>query len=276
MKKFFANSLKSENFTPCNYRLVNVGVNISTSTFDAITKQVRKDYSLFFVDSGRIIVKSPNNADEIVEEGEFFMYFPNTSQNFYCEGNSKSKITLIFFMGSELDEIIKNLKLNEGKIITKPTSKAQEILQRLLDENVNKPLGYEVMSKGLLLNLLTTLARDRVSQISTNEIKPVLGNVMSVIDKINQNPHVSNKELASDLNISVDHFVRVFKDVFKKTPHQYKLEVIMEKAKKYLLSSNLKVSQIAEILGYNNGELYFNASFKKFVGLSPTEFRKKK
>ena len=97
--------------------------------------------------------------------------------------------------------------------------------------------------------------------------------MMTIIDIINQNPHISNKQLASTLNMSTDHFVRVFKNFFNTTPHQYKLDIIMNTAKSYLMASNLTVNQIAELLGYNNNSLYFNALFKKCVGVSPTDFR---
>ncbi len=273
MKEFFAVNSKNEVFTPCDYRLVNAGFDLNHTTFDTIIKRVRKDYYLFCVDSGRVIVQTSKNEYTIVEEGEFFIYFPNALQRFWHEGSSKVKKTWVNFMGFECDEIIKDLKINEGKITLKQPSIAQETLQKLLKEQVAKAPHYEVMCKSLLLQLLTLLARDKTSSDSTQEDKPIYGTMMAIVDIINQNPHASNKELASSLNMSTDHFVRIFKSFFKITPHQYKLGILMDSAKTYLASSNLTVNQIAELLGYNNDGLYFNASFKKFVGVSPTEYR---
>lgn len=272
MKEFFSTNSGGENFTPCNYRLVDVGFDVNNSTFDTIIKKVRLDYCLFCVESGRIVVQTKNSEHIVVEKGEFYLYFPNTSEHFLCEGSVKVKRTWVHFMGTECDELIKFLQIKEGKITVKQTSNAQEILKKLLDESVSKPIGYEVMCKSLLLSLLTTLARDKINlDSSVNE--ETHGTMMNILDLINKNPRISNKELASSLNTSVDHFVRIFKCFFKVTPHQYKLKIIMESAKNYLVSSNITVNQIAELLGYNSDGLYFNASFKKFTGVSPTEYR---
>jgi two-component system response regulator YesN len=45
-------------------------------------------------------------------------------------------------------------------------------------------------------------------------------------------------------------------------------------SKKLLLERNLKVYEIAELVGYNNVD-YFHKKFKKYVGESPAEYRKK-
>lgn len=273
MKEFLAISPKNEVFTPCEYRLVNVGFDLHATDFDALTDRTRSDYFLILVDSGRIIVELSKDNRVVVEKGEFFIYFPNTRQYFWHEGDTKVKKTWVHFMGFECDRIIKTLKITEGKITVKSTSRVYEILQKLLKESVAKVQGFEIMSKSLLLNLLVTLSRDKILDKTLSEEKPISGIMMQIIDIINKRPRISNQELASTLNMSTDHFVRVFKSLFKVTPHQYKLRVIMESAKKCLISSNLTVNQIAELLGYNSDELYFNASFKKFVGVSPTEFR---
>ncbi len=276
MKEFLAINPKNEDLSPCSYRLVNVGFDFNYKALDTIINRTRKDYYLFYVESGKIIVQLSKNDYETVEKGEFFIYFPNSAQRFWCEGDSKLKKTWVHFIGTECDEAIRSLKISEGKITVTATSKAHELLQKLLKENVTKTRGYEIMSKSLLLNLLATLSRDKTVSKNTTPVKPVPGTMMQIVNIINKNPRISNKNLASTLNMSTDHFVRIFKSLFNVTPHQYKINVIMETAKEYLVSSNLTINQIAELLGYNNDELYFNASFKKFVGVSPTEFRAQK
>jgi two-component system response regulator YesN len=46
----------------------------------------------------------------------------------------------------------------------------------------------------------------------------------------------------------------------------------MEKAKKLLMDSRYKITDISSKVGYNDGN-YFGKSFKKIVGISPSEFR---
>ncbi len=274
MREYLAKNKKTEIFTPCSFRLTNVGFSINNTNFDKKTKRTRKDYYLFYVDNGKVVVANDDGEYTVVEKGEFYIYFPSSPQNFWHEGSLNTKKTWISFMGSEIDELVASLGLKEGKISVAETSNAVLILHKILKEFIFKKPHYETMAKSMLLTLLTTLSRDSVSiKLSTD--KKAHGVMSTVIELINENPHISNSEIAEKINISADHFVRIFREFFKITPHQYKLNVLMENAKNYLTYSTLTVNQIAELLGYNNDGLYFNASFKKCTGLSPTEYKEK-
>ena len=48
----------------------------------------------------------------------------------------------------------------------------------------------------------------------------------------------------------------------------------VEKAKQLLLDTNLKIKDISALVGIED-QLYFNKIFKKEIGMSPREFRKK-
>ncbi len=47
----------------------------------------------------------------------------------------------------------------------------------------------------------------------------------------------------------------------------------VEQAKNLLKNSNMKISEIAEIVGYYD-QLTFSKMFKKLEGISPSEYRK--
>ena len=51
-------------------------------------------------------------------------------------------------------------------------------------------------------------------------------------------------------------------------------KVRIKHSKELLLNSNLKVYEISEKTGYKNVD-YFHTKFKKYVNMSPAEFRKK-
>ncbi len=53
---------------------------------------------------------------------------------------------------------------------------------------------------------------------------------------------------------------------------QYLARLRMEKAKELLNKTDLKISEIAERVGYEN-PLYFSSYFKKWVGLNPSEYK---
>ncbi len=70
---------------------------------------------------------------------------------------------------------------------------------------------------------------------------------------------------AKQCNLSKYHFIHLFKEYTGLSPYAYKTRIRIEKAKDLLSSTNLSISEISNILGYNNS-LYFSNLFKKTQG----------
>ncbi|MBL8991700.1 MAG: helix-turn-helix transcriptional regulator, partial [Spirochaetia bacterium] len=68
------------------------------------------------------------------------------------------------------------------------------------------------------------------------------------------------------------YFSARFKKQFGISPKQYFLLEKTELAKRYLLESELSVSEISERLGFANA-FHFSRLFKKHSGTSPAAFR---
>jgi AraC-like DNA-binding protein len=80
--------------------------------------------------------------------------------------------------------------------------------------------------------------------------------------------------LASSAHASPAHFSRTFKRAFGETPHQYLLTRRMERAKQLLRETDLSVTEVSLEVGFLSlGS--FSASFKRIVGTTPREFRRR-
>lgn len=84
--------------------------------------------------------------------------------------------------------------------------------------------------------------------------------------------HKSNHAAAH--NLSEGWFIQNFKQYTNSTPAQYLLSLRIHNAKVLLESTNYNVTEISNIIGYEN-PLYFSRIFKKQTGFSPSEYRKK-
>ena len=73
--------------------------------------------------------------------------------------------------------------------------------------------------------------------------------------------------------MSVSWFIRNFKEYTGTTPTQYILSLRISNAQSLLESTSYNVTEIANIVGYDN-PLYFSRLFKKQCGVSPSEFRR--
>lgn len=80
--------------------------------------------------------------------------------------------------------------------------------------------------------------------------------------------------LCDGINYSKNYVIYVFKNKYKVTPYQYFLDKKIDAAKTYLTHTNLSVGNIANTLHYADQQ-YFSSSFKKAMGCSPLEYRRK-
>lgn len=101
----------------------------------------------------------------------------------------------------------------------------------------------------VLDDILHYINHNYASNITLENIAPLFGYNSSYLGKI------FSKKLGENFNSYVDH-------------------IRIEKSKELLLKEDMKVYSIAEKVGYRNVD-YFHIKFKKYVGQSPAEFRKK-
>ena len=86
------------------------------------------------------------------------------------------------------------------------------------------------------------------------------------------NETLSVKDISTHVFLSTSYVCTFFKNETGKTLNQYITEYRMEKAKQLLKDARFKIADISSRVGYNDGN-YFGKSFKKYCGLSPSEYR---
>jgi AraC-like DNA-binding protein len=80
--------------------------------------------------------------------------------------------------------------------------------------------------------------------------------------------------LAKQLAVSSHHLSQILNESLGQSFFDFTAQYRVQEAQKLLLEKdNLKIEEIAEMVGYNSKSA-FNTAFKKITGLSPSEFRK--
>lgn len=86
---------------------------------------------------------------------------------------------------------------------------------------------------------------------------------------------ISLDEVSREVNISPYYFSKVFKEEAGINFIDYLTEIRMEQAKKLLQQKNLSMKEICVAVGYGDPN-YFSRTFKKNVGVTPTEYKEGK
>ena len=81
-------------------------------------------------------------------------------------------------------------------------------------------------------------------------------------------------QMSSQACFSRYHFLRLFRQAFNKTPHQYLIQCRIERAKVLLRSRRLSVTDVCFEVGFQSlGS--FSSLFRRCVGDAPASYRKR-
>jgi AraC-like DNA-binding protein len=84
--------------------------------------------------------------------------------------------------------------------------------------------------------------------------------------------HLELKDLARELNMSYERFRKLFKQFVGHSPGEFRILRRIDRAKTLLLKQ-YTVAEIANELGYPDA-FSFSKQFKRYTGMSPTQFRR--
>lgn len=139
---------------------------------------------------------------------------------------------------------------------------------------LSQKLFYKSKVDEIISIILDKTDAGKVSQkaVSVTDYQTIL----TLMEYLGQNldKNISLNFLAGKAYMSPAKFKYVFKNVTKSSFTEYFLEKKMELACTLLLQSNLHISEIAARVGYKNPNS-FTIQFKKYMGITPLNFRKK-
>jgi AraC-like DNA-binding protein len=93
--------------------------------------------------------------------------------------------------------------------------------------------------------------------------------------KINSTKSLSLQDIANQVNLSPSHLSFLFRNKTGFSPIEYFNHLKMQKACQHLLFTENRIKEISFELGIND-QYYFSRLFKKVMGVSPEEYRKKR
>ncbi len=104
-------------------------------------------------------------------------------------------------------------------------------------------------------------------------LPPVVSRAKQYIEQHCHDPLFSLQGAAEDLHISPQHLSRIFRHETGMTLMDYLSRARIRRAGALLLSTDMKMYEIAERVGYTS-QHYFSSAFKRVLGISPAEYRK--
>lgn len=138
-------------------------------------------------------------------------------------------------------------------------------------KTINEMDNYETLRSWFLTRLNTVCSNiaNKKEESSANTIAKAMEYI-----KGNYQKELSLDEVSKEVNISPYYFSKLFKEESGVNFVEYVTSLRMDRAKELLLQSDKSMKEICAEIGYADPN-YFSRTFKKNVGLTPTEFKEK-
>ncbi len=111
-------------------------------------------------------------------------------------------------------------------------------------------------------------AAERPEDIKSRTISRI---ILQYIEEHHQED-ISLQDVAGNLNYSEAYFCKIFKQCFEQNFIEFLSKFRVEKAKKLLENISINVKDISVQVGYHDSN-YFAKVFKRFTGVTPSEYR---
>ncbi len=146
---------------------------------------------------------------------------------------------------------------------------------RLLSDSYHSALAYrEQIVDSFLHIFLYSLKEELERDPAGSDARKYYRDFSALRTQIYNDPAASFQipELADALCLSLSYFQHLYKQFFHCSCSQDIINARLLLARYYLTSSDMSIRNLADFCGYEN-ELHFMRQFKKFVGMTPSQYR---
>lgn len=261
-----------KNFTVLNDECEPIKIKLVGETHCDKTFQIKRQNSdlnaLEFIVDGKGTLDIDNQHLE-PQKNDIFLLKVGSNHYYKSDAEEPWHKLWIVFTGDFADSLI-NCYLPKDIYLFKNC----EAIKKHFEEIVNiskQDVPYDIMVSKTTINLMYIFMYIRNRVMTENTDLPDV--IKKKLDEAVESEFNLDK-LCSGINYSKNYIINVFKQKYKITPYRYFLERKIDSAKSYLTHTNASIGTIAKILNYADQQ-YFSSSFKKAVGCSPLEYRKK-
>ena len=148
------------------------------------------------------------------------------------------------------------------------------IHEKYHEETPDLPLCHSLAMSILLLTWNALQARQDSDSFRNEQKKEML--VRQIGDYLDRNYRepINLQQISDDLHLSVSHISHLYKNKTGLSPMQFVLYRRLGEAQTLLAETDLPIGEIEEELGFGSSS-HLSIMFKKYIGISPSEYRKR-
>ncbi len=224
---------------------------------------------------GNLFLITPQDvaAFEIATPTQFF--FLRFNKHYIAAKQTKDKDAV-----QRMEYILQNASHRPGCILKNKADKPliASLIEAIVKEDTDRQLYHSKIIEQIVHTVIIVVARNIAlklpKNIKENTGEPVLDLLHYIQENIFEPGNLKAEKLGKHFNISLNYLGRYFKKQTGETMQQYISSYKLRLIETRLLHSDMRINEIAYELNFAD-ESHLNRVFKKYKGMSPSEFRKK-
>lgn len=235
-------------------------------------------YKLVFVISGKGYLKSGSQQLKTLNQGDLFVLYPKEKHHYYADSENPWELMWISFNGTLSDTLLKDVGFSKNSNVLNNilTHSIQRTVQTIINSLGDTADTHRLCATGQLfilfayLKQLTEVKKKRSEEVSQNS------SVWKAIRFIEQNYYldIDVDMLCEHVNYSRSYLSRSFRSETGMTIPEYITRIRIQNAVTLLKTSKMSIKEVAISVGMKDS-FYFSKVFKKMIGETPREFRKR-
>ena len=252
------------------YYPVSVGYFDCKPAYSA-NRNVFSSYLLIVMLTGSLSYQTRKSRG-VVRAGQVLLLDCNAPHAYAAQG--KCSFTFVHFAGAQSKELYDEIERTGGNLIHMPDPNVLhesigEMLSCMREERRMNEGQTSAMIYAMLMKLLERSGVSGAGGIGN----PVVDRAIVYIQD-----HLTDKltveEIAANAGYSPSYFSRMFAEETGLSPYQFVLKSRLDQAQQQLKTTRLTVQEIAFQCGFNSAA-NFCYTFRRMMGVSPHEFRKR-
>ncbi len=249
---------------------LETGIALS-SGWDYRSFQVDSFFRLYYVVSGKVDLQFSEQT-MLITAGNFYLIPANIP--FRYVQYEPLKHYWIHFRSSLLERLpeFRTLHVVPEVEVVEPLDKMKTFFELAgCSSSIENVMRLDILLRQLLIPFIS-----KVNGNSDSSLMDSINVFSLILDYIEKNLHenISIPFLADMAHLPSLEFSAEFFKAFGLPPKQYLVQRRIDRAKVLLVCSDKTIKEIAAVVGYDN-EFFFYRIFKKYTGLTPTEYRRR-
>lgn len=211
--------------------------------------------------------------------GDTFVIFPGELFSYEADANDPWRYAWVAFTGTAAYGLLGKIGVTTDRpVIRGAARRALPLLRRIrtLLERAESPQLADLESAGYLRLLLAAYGAASGAHAAAESRSDMERQIAQAVRLLSTNyaQPISIDRLARSFGYHRTHFSTMFRRAVGLSPKQYLLKIRMERAASLLMTA-LPIEQVASSVGFGD-PLYFSKQFRRWSGLSPTDYRNAK